>query len=106
MNIMSKGIAIDTILMLLVGILVVGIVVYLVYRYMLSPGLDEPACRTEAINWCTNCRTLGCLQDPLKTGCDAEPPDALNTCAPKYFPGNPKQCSDAKSWCPSFIGTS
>jgi uncharacterized membrane-anchored protein len=30
---MSKGIAIQTILMLLAGIVVVGIVVYMVYRY-------------------------------------------------------------------------
>jgi hypothetical protein len=59
MSIMSKGIAINTILMLLVGILVVGIVVYLVYKFMLSPGLSQTECRTQFVAWCTSCKASG-----------------------------------------------
>jgi len=55
---MTKGIAIQTILMLLVGILVVGIIVYMVYRYMFSPGLSQNDCRAQLVSWCTTCRTV------------------------------------------------
>ena len=56
---MTKGIAIQTILMLLVGILVVGIKVYMVYRYMFAPGLTQNDCRAQLISWCTTCKTVG-----------------------------------------------
>jgi hypothetical protein len=56
---MSKGIAIQTILTLLLGILVVGIVVYLVYTYTTGPGLDINKCRTIVTNWCNSCMIAG-----------------------------------------------
>ena len=51
-----KGIAIQTVLMLLVGILVVGIVVYMVYRYIFAPPLSIQECRAQFISWCTTCK--------------------------------------------------
>jgi len=52
---MSKGIAINTILYLLLGVLVVGVVVYLVYTYVTGAGLDVQSCRSIVQNWCTSC---------------------------------------------------
>ena len=53
---MSKGIAIRTILMLLIGVLVVGVVVYLVYSYGTSPTLDREMCRSVVTSWCNSCK--------------------------------------------------
>jgi len=53
---MSKGIAIQTILYLLVGVLVVAVVIYLVYTYAAGPGLDQQQCRSLVQNWCTSCK--------------------------------------------------
>ena len=51
----SKGIAIRTILLLLIGVLVVGIVVYMVYRYFVKTPLSEQECRARMVSWCTSC---------------------------------------------------
>jgi len=75
---MSKGIAIQTILMLLVGILVVGIVVYMVYRYMFSPGIGIQECRGRVVSWCTSCAAVGWKGGIILT------PDAAS-CARNYF---------------------
>ena len=53
--VMSKGIAIQTILYLLLGIIVVGIIVYLVYTYTTGGQLNEQQCRSRIITWCTGC---------------------------------------------------
>jgi len=86
---MSKGIAIRTILLLVVGIIVAGILIYLVYSYTTGVTLSAYECRAKMINWCTNCFNMGggsvgdlpqelsdCLSDmgiPLAAGskCDA-----------------------------------
>jgi hypothetical protein len=73
---MSKGIAIQTILMLLVGILVVGIVVYMVYRYMFSPGMGIQECRGRVVSWCTSCAAVswrgGITLSPDVAGCASQ----------------------------------
>jgi hypothetical protein len=56
--VMTKGIAIQTILMLLVGILVVGIIVYMVYRYFVGAPLGEQECRSRVTSWCSSCRVM------------------------------------------------
>jgi len=61
---MSKGIAIQTILYLLIGVLVVGVLVYLLYSYVLSPILPETECRALATSWCTSCKTGGWTGGP------------------------------------------
>jgi len=55
---MTKGIAIQTILMLLVGILVVGIIVYVVYRYFVGAPLGEQECRARLTSWCSSCKVM------------------------------------------------
>ena len=52
---MSKGIAIRTILLLLVGTVVAAIIIYLVYTYTQTPGLSAQECRARLISWCTGC---------------------------------------------------
>lgn len=78
---MSKGIAIRTILYLLLGILVVGIVVYLVYTYVTGPGMDIQDCRARVQNWCTSCKVAGWASGfgTIPAGGDIE------TCVDTYF---------------------
>ncbi len=96
--VMTKGIAIQTILMLLVGILVVGIIVYMVYRYFIGAPLNEQECRARAITWCTGCKNGGwTVGQGVVTGTD------LETCATKWFPGITGDCSGADGWCAAFI---
>jgi len=69
-----KGIAIQTILLLLVGILVVGIIVYLVYSYTRSSTLSKTECLSIVTNWCTTCmvsnwnENIDCPQDVKDCG--------------------------------------
>ena len=95
---MTKGIAIQTILMLLVGILVVGIIVYMVYRYFVGAPLSEQECRARAITWCTGCKNGGWTAGQGSTsGTD------LGTCAATHFPGITADCGGADGWCAAFI---
>jgi len=75
---MSKGIAIETILYLLVGIIVVGIVIYLVYTYAIGAPIGEQECRGMAISWCTSCKNVA-----WTGGVNA--PDTLQKCVSDYF---------------------
>jgi len=97
---MTKGIAIQTILMLLVGILVVGIVVYMVYRYIFSPVINEQECRTRMVNWCTTCKSSGWSNTITPTA-------NVNQCwdAGIFATGKPTDCSDlggAVAYCSQF----
>ena len=53
---MSKGIAIDTIILLVIGIIVVGILVYLVYKYTSGSSLSLQKCSAELQVICNNCK--------------------------------------------------
>jgi len=55
---MIKGIAITTILLLTVGIIVSGLVIYQVYRTITGSALNEHECRTRMISWCTSCMNV------------------------------------------------
>ena len=99
---MTKGIAVQTILMLLVGILVVGIIVYMVYRYFVGAPLAMEECRARAITWCTACKNVNwglTAAGPSITGTD------LETCANQHFPTAPTGCDTAQAWCSAFIPT-
>ncbi len=78
---MSKGIAINTILYLLLGVLVVGIVVYLVYTYATGSGMDIQDCRTRVQNWCNGCQIAGW---PAGFGSKAVDSD-IGTCISDFF---------------------
>ncbi len=101
----GKGIAIQTILLLLVGILVVGIIVYMVYRYFVGAPLSEQECRSRAITWCTGCKNSNSGISPPTpwTVAGSTPGADLDTCAGTYFPGIPADCDGADGWCAAFI---
>jgi len=54
---MNKGIAIQTILLLLVGVIVAAILIYLIYSYATTPTLSITECQSRIISWCTQCKT-------------------------------------------------
>ena len=76
---MTKGIAIQTILMLLVGMLVVGIIVYMVYRYFVGAPLGEQECRARITSWCSQCK----IMDFASNGVPMT--QSLAECVVKYF---------------------
>ena len=75
---MGKGIATQTILLMLVGILVVGILIYMVYRTLMNPSLSEEECRARWISMCNTCRVSG--WDPV-VQVPSELYDNVNGCA-------------------------
>jgi len=92
---------------LLVGILVVGIVVYMVYRYMLAPPISQEECRGLAVTWCTTCKVRGCLVAAPPAACtDLTTPSNLDSCAAKYFVADyVPRCNGALTWCSRFVST-
>jgi hypothetical protein len=116
---MNKGIATETILMLLVGIVVVGILVFLVYKYVIGAPLSQEECRARMIAWCTSC-SLACKTNADEwsgstsgsTYCGTYPGNGVGTssgCANTYFEiddiDNTNKCKDHKKDCDSFIPT-
>ena len=107
---MSKGIAIRIIMFLLLGILVAGIIIYLLYTSATGTQLSEQNCRSRVITWCTGCNVAGWLPNVGEPGSD------LISCAPQYFaPGEDwssgVDCQDTpgqstRSFCSSFIAVS
>ena len=81
---MSKGIAIQTILLLVVGILVVGIVVYMVYRFTTGSTLSKYECQSRVVSWCTRMR----MSVHWNSGCDCTDGTCLHTC-PDQCPNCP-----------------
>jgi hypothetical protein len=79
---MSKGIATETIVKVMLCIIAILIVTYLVYRYVLKSAISEQECKTRFTAWCTNCRlsTPGCA--PFAGG--PEPDKGLKECANRY----------------------
>jgi len=110
---MKKGIATETILLLLLGILVVGILVFLLYKYVFNPVLPEEVCKSRAVSWCTLCKnaypSFKCpdISDPRDgiPDCFVPAGQDLKDCASEYFPGMPDECDGAGTWCAAFIGT-
>jgi len=113
---MKKGIATQTILLLLLGILVVAIIAYLVYKYAFNPVLPKEVCRSRAVSWCTLCKNaygsgFNCPSDgtPPDPDCYVPVGDDLIECAAEYFSPVPANCGtecchQANVWCAAFIG--
>jgi len=53
---MSKRIAIQTILLLVLGVIVAGVLIFLVYIYSKTATLTEAECRSRANNLCMHCK--------------------------------------------------
>ncbi len=54
----NKGIAINTILLLVVGTITVVVIVYLVYHVTTTPVLSMQECKRTIIQYCTLCANL------------------------------------------------
>lgn len=93
---MIKGIAITTILILTVGILVSGLIVYQVYRTTTDSPLSQYECRARMVSWCTLCGNMGWSGGSM----DSE----LSECASKYWGTRPADCN-AEVYCSGFIPT-
>jgi len=74
-----KGIAIQTILLLLIGVLVVGLLVYFVYRTFSGTSLNQQECREKVISWCSTCSLGGYVLPGLDMGSD------VATCVNTYY---------------------
>lgn len=79
---MKKGIATETLVKLLICLLVLAILTYLIYRYVLHPGLDPQTCAARMTAWCTHCEIAGFSDGPGMG-------DELKECIDdkKYLPG-------------------
>ena len=64
---MSKGIAIRTILLILVGTIVAGVLIYLVYSFSTNPTLSRTECIPIVTDWCTRCMISDWDVDVLTT---------------------------------------
>ncbi len=56
---LNKGIAIRTILLLLVGVIVAGVLIYLVYSVTTGSTLSSTACQSRVISYCTRRKMMG-----------------------------------------------
>lgn len=108
----NKGIAIQTILLLLIGVLVAGLLVYYTYRYFSGSALSREECRSRAISWCTGCWNAMNAQPgtcPSDWGCDAgpDPSEELENCVDDYYPGydltGVTNCNNQDDFCKNFI---
>jgi len=113
---MKKGIATQTILLLLLGILVVSILVYMLYTYVFNPVLPASVCRSRAVAWCTLCKNaypdFQCPPDSVgNPDCYVPVGSDLSECAQEHFSPVPDNCNgdecchNAENWCAAFIGT-
>jgi hypothetical protein len=89
---MSKGIATQTILLLLVGILVVGILIYMVYRTVMNPQISEEECKARWISQCVMCKNANWENTA------APPSSLLADCTKGAFLGwkDNTDCTEAK----------
>lgn len=93
---MGKGIAITTILLLLVGSLVAGVTVYYTYRSVTGSPLSEHECRGMMISWCIGCSNLGYTGG---SGMDSQ----LSDCANRYWDAGDHNNCDAEDDCSAFL---
>ena len=106
----NKGIAVRTILLLVVGVLVAGVLVYIVYRNFVASSLSESDCRARIVSWCTSCKIAmdsegGTCPDTWGTGCEVgpSPGDDVKNCENDYYKASIKGCKDQKSFCQGFV---
>jgi len=70
----TKGVAVQTIIMVMLGIIVLLFVGYWLVRVFTTPGLSQEECRTLLIDWCRTCSARGW------DGTAYEVPSALTAC--------------------------
>jgi len=109
----NKGIAIRTILLLLIGVLVAGLLIYYVYRSFSGSAMSREECRSRAVSWCTSCWNAmnaqggNCPGSWAPGDCPNSGPTSSNelqTCSATYYsPGATPDCRGMRNWCKNFI---
>jgi hypothetical protein len=99
---MKKGIAVETLMKLLIYMIAAGVVIFLIYRYVLGSGLSERGCATRMTAWCVQCQIAEFAGGPPMD-------DKLKECIDKnYLPGISKRdnCKGAEKDCEGFLPVS
>ena len=90
---MRKGMATETLVKFMVCLFALVILVYLIYRYVLNPGLDPQTCAARMTAWCAQCDIADFTGGPGMG-------DVLDECINKgYLPGitSTITCDEAKA---------
>jgi len=95
---MDKGIATETIVKLMICLVVMGIVIFLIYKYVLGSGLSERECAARMTAWCVQCQIAN-WAGGTRMGKD------LGECALKYwgFGREDQLCNNFENNCKAFI---
>jgi hypothetical protein len=109
---MKKGIAVRTMLLILIGMIVVGIMSYLIYRAATTKTLSVFECKAKLIDICRICENTG-WDEKYMLDIDDTEDDAygkiIKPCKeyPEFFYWHDnKDCSYAKWDCGVLMGTS
>jgi hypothetical protein len=74
---MSKGIATETIIKIMLGLIVVAIILYLIYKFVLKSPIAPEECKSRLVSWCTSCKISN-------FGADIVMSSDLQDCLDKY----------------------
>ena len=98
---MRKGsIAIEHLVALFLGILVLAIIVYVIYKYVMGSSLSCEACRAEFTSWCSKCYLTNHLETPWGdpgTPMSTELDECITKCSLSDPPGT--NCKGAQDAC-------
>ena len=74
----TKGVAVQTIIMVLLGVVVLLFIGYWLVRTFSSPGLGQEECKTMLMDWCRTCGIKGWDSSAYAV------PTALTSCLGRY----------------------
>lgn len=94
---MSKGYEISTVMKIIVCLIAVGIVIFLVYKYVAKSPIDEQKCASLIGEWCSHCLISGCSGDQPRSS-------TLQECVTNYGVGPAdNHCAGKESLCKNYI---
>lgn len=89
--------ATETIVKFMVCLFALVILVYLIYRYVLHPGLDPQTCAARMTAWCSQCEIAGYSGGPGMG-------DDLRECHDNgYIPSYENKCDGAEDICKGYV---
>jgi hypothetical protein len=106
---MRKAVAIPYIIALILGIVVVALVGYWLYRTYWGAPLGEQQCRARMISWCNSCKTANGMsmdswtEEGIKVGDDLAECSGLHYGTGWTENQNCKTASNALGTCKGFI---
>jgi hypothetical protein len=100
-----KGIAIPYLIALILGVIILAIAVYLIYKSIKNGGLDCQDCRSKFVAWCSGCSLIpGNMGKPSWTEKGSELGKTLYDCVTKCgfwtgASGSDQNCAGAQDTC-------